>query len=68
MLKTMQEELERLSKNEIKISIYLTPDFIPVGYIESVQLDFIRIRDILSIKDNYVTVPIENIVYIRERN
>lgn len=67
MLKTIQEELERLSKKEIKVSIYITPDFIPVGIIESVQQDFIRIRDTLSTKDNSVTIPIENIKYIRER-
>jgi len=69
-LYSMQEELERLSRENTKVQLFINKNYSLIGTIETVEFDFIRAKEYQEEFCNkminpYVNIPIDKIQYVR---
>lgn len=60
----LQEELERLSRENSKVQLFICEQYSFIGTIETVEFDFIRGKE-ENATNPYVNIPIDKIQYIR---
>ena len=59
------KELERLSKDNKPVQIYISSDCTPHGELLDVQTDYIRLRQIGMAINPIILIPIRQIKYVR---
>ena len=59
------KELERLSKENKKIQVYLSPDCTPHGELLDVTTDYIRMRQTGMSTNPIILIPIRQVKYVR---